>query len=271
VCLVDDDEIPSFAQDALADVVLLGVVERSNNLGRAVPGVYELLLIDGREDDVERLAEPAEQFVLPLDRQRCGAQNQYPVDGLAKTHLLDEQASHDGLARTGIVGQQEAKPGLRKHAQVDRLDLVRQGADAGQTDREVPVVRVGESDAGRFHEQTDALRIDGLDGGRSLGLLAEDVSCLIAGKDGLVRRAILESDTTLEPVAQGAHGFQNHRVGEVPRQIDALSNGKRLIGHCPLDHKPQAKTRLSPRPHHPFAFRAIPARKRSRSRRRNRR
>ena len=72
VRLVDDDEIPPLAPDPLAHIVLLGVVERGNDLRGAVPGIDELLLIDGREDDVERLAEPAEQFVLPLDGERRG-------------------------------------------------------------------------------------------------------------------------------------------------------------------------------------------------------
>jgi hypothetical protein len=75
-------------------------------------------------------------------RQRCGAQDQYPVDGLAKAHLLDEQASHDGLARTGVIGQQEPEPGLRQHPQIDGLNPVRQRADAGQADGEVAVVRI---------------------------------------------------------------------------------------------------------------------------------
>src|SRR5438552_14130925 len=70
VRLVDDDEVPSFAQNALSHIVLFGIVERGDDLPRAVPGVDELLLIDGREDDVERFAKPAEQLVLPLDRQR---------------------------------------------------------------------------------------------------------------------------------------------------------------------------------------------------------
>ena len=169
----------------------------------AVPGIDELLLIDGREDDVERFAKPAEQFVLPLDRQRRRAQDQHAVDGLAELHLLDEQAGHDGLARAGVVRQQEAEPGLRQHPQVDGLDLVRQRADARQADGEVAVVRVGKADAGGLDEQPEALGVDGLDRGRGLGLLAEDGGGLVARKDGLVRRAIGQADAALEAVAQG--------------------------------------------------------------------
>ena len=181
----------------------------------AVPGVDELLLIDGREDDVERLAEPAEQLVLPLDRQRRRAEDQHAVDGLAELHLLDEQARHDRLARTGVVRQQEAEPRLGQHPQVDGLDLVRQRADAGQADGEVAVVGVGEADAGGLDEQADALGVDRLDGCRSLRLLPEDGLGFVAGKDRLVRRSVGQADAALEPVAQGAHGLQDHRLGEV--------------------------------------------------------
>ena len=70
--LVDDDQVPAFAPDAFADVVLLGVVERGDDLRGTVPGVDELVVVHGREEDVERLAEPAEQLVLPLDGKRGG-------------------------------------------------------------------------------------------------------------------------------------------------------------------------------------------------------
>ena len=203
VRLVDDDEVPSFAQNALSDIVLFGVVERGDDLRRAMPGIDELLLIDGREDDVERFAEPAEQFVLPLDRQRRGAEDQHPVDGLAELHLLDEQARHDRLARTGVVRQQKAEPRLRQHPQVDGLDLVRQRADARQADGEVAVVRVGEADAGRLDDQAKAFGVDRLDRGRGLGLLAEDGGGFVARQNGLVRRAVGQADAALEPVAQG--------------------------------------------------------------------
>ena len=89
VRLVDDDQVPSLVPNPLANVVLLGVVERGDDLRGAMPGVDQLVLVNGGENDVKRLAKPAEHFVLPLDRQRGGAEDKHPVDGLAELHLLD--------------------------------------------------------------------------------------------------------------------------------------------------------------------------------------
>ena len=78
--LIDDDQIPVLLPDALADFVLLGVVQRGDDLGAPLPGIDKLLLVNGGKDDVERLAEPALHFVLPLDRQRRRAQDQHTLD-----------------------------------------------------------------------------------------------------------------------------------------------------------------------------------------------
>ncbi len=88
VGLVDDDQVPVLLPDPLADVILLGVVEGGDDLVASLPGVRQLLLVDGREDDVERLAEPALHFVLPLDRQRRRAQDQDAVNRLAELQFL---------------------------------------------------------------------------------------------------------------------------------------------------------------------------------------
>ena len=91
-------------------------------------------------------------LVLPLDGQRRRDEDQAAVDGLSELELLDEKAGHDRLARAGVVGEQETQPRLRQHLSVDRFDLVRKGADAGETDRELAIVGVGEADAGGFDE-----------------------------------------------------------------------------------------------------------------------
>ena len=110
-------------------------------------GFDKLLLIDRGEDDVERLAKPPLQLVLPLDRQRRRAEDEHAIDGLAEFHLLDEQARHDRLAGARVVGEQETQAGLREHLLVDGLDLVRQCADSGQTNGELTVVSIRKSDA----------------------------------------------------------------------------------------------------------------------------
>jgi len=89
-----------------------------------------VLLVDRGVDHVERLAEPAEELVLPLNRQRGWAKDQDAIDGLAELHLLDQKPRHDRLASARVVGQEEPQAWLRKHPLVDGLDLVRQRLDA---------------------------------------------------------------------------------------------------------------------------------------------
>src|SRR5216684_1570980 len=83
VCLIYDHQVPALLPDSLADILLLGIVQRRNHLCGTLPRVYELLLVNRRKDDLERFAEPPQQLVLPLDCQRCGAQYQYALNGLA--------------------------------------------------------------------------------------------------------------------------------------------------------------------------------------------
>ena len=66
-----------------------------------------MLLINGRVHDVECFPKPPLQLVLPLNRQRRGAKNEYPVNRLTQFHLLDQQTSHDRFAGARIVGQKE--------------------------------------------------------------------------------------------------------------------------------------------------------------------
>jgi hypothetical protein len=83
VRLVNDDDVPALLPDPLPHVVLLGIVDGTNHLGVTLPGIHQLLLVDRRKNEVERFPEPAEHFVLPLDRQRCRTENQNALDGLA--------------------------------------------------------------------------------------------------------------------------------------------------------------------------------------------
>lgn len=70
--LVDDDQVPARLPDALPHAVLLGVVDRGDDLGLALPEVEKLLLVVPGMDDLERLAEEPEKLVLPLNGQRAG-------------------------------------------------------------------------------------------------------------------------------------------------------------------------------------------------------
>src|SRR5437762_1521297 len=80
VSLIDDDEIPTLLPDALANIVLFGVVQRGNYLRGALPRIHELLLVHGREDDVEWFTEPPQKFVLPLNREWSGTQHKNALD-----------------------------------------------------------------------------------------------------------------------------------------------------------------------------------------------
>ena len=92
VGLVDDDQVPALLPDALPYFLLLCVVDRRDDLGLALPEIEKLLLVVRGVDDLERLAEEAQQLVLPLKGQRRWHQDQTAVDGLAELQLLDGEA-----------------------------------------------------------------------------------------------------------------------------------------------------------------------------------
>ena len=175
----------------------------------ALPGVDELLLIDGGEDDVERLAEPAQQLVLPLDRQRRRAEDEHALDGLAELQLLDEQAGHDRLAGAGVVGEQEAQPRLRQHLLVDGLDLVRQRADARQADGELAVVGVGQPDAGRLDEEAQALGIDRANGRHGFRLVFQESADVLFGEHRLIELPCRQANTDFHARAKRAYRFDD--------------------------------------------------------------
>ena len=235
------------APHPLPDLVLLRVVDGGDDLRFALPQVQELLLVVRGVDDLERLAEEAQQLVLPLEGQRRRNEDQAALDRLAELELLDEEAGHDRLARAGVVGEQEAQPRLRQHLAVDRFDLVRQGADAGEADRELAVVGVGEADSGGLDQEPQLLRVRGR-GGRGLlrALSGRGDRCgngrgngrsLLGGDDRLLERAVGQPDAAF--VAGGAvraerpHVLQYDGRVEVPRQGDPASDqrGKRSLGH----------------------------------------
>ena len=71
------------------------------------------------------------------------------VDQAADLQLLEQQAGHDRLAGAGVVGEQEADARQLQEVVVDRLELVRQRIDAGDREREVRVVLVGQAEPRR--------------------------------------------------------------------------------------------------------------------------
>src|SRR5258708_7499155 len=190
VRFIHDDEIPALLPNPLAYILLLRVVQRCDYLRCALPGVHELLLVNGGEDNLERFAKPPQQLVLPLDRQRSGAKNEYSLNGFAQFHLLKEKTRHDRLARTGIIRKQEPEPRLRQHLHIHCFDLVRQGADTRKTHGKLPIVSVGQADTGGLDEQTQLFCVCRPDCRRRNDSLASKGSPFFQRKDGLVWRSI---------------------------------------------------------------------------------
>ena len=107
-------------------------------------------------DHVELLAELVLHLALPLEREVGRRDDQRARDEAADLQLLEEQARHDRLAGAGIVGEQEADARQLQEVVVDGLELVRQRIDAGDREREVRVVLVGEAKARGLDAEPEA-------------------------------------------------------------------------------------------------------------------
>ncbi len=118
-----------------------------------------------------------------------------PLDGFAELQLLDQQAGHDRLAGAGVVGQQEAQAGLRQHFEVDGFDLVRQRADARQAHGKMPVVGVGQADAGGFDQQPELLGVSRPEYLWLAWLSFQQSGDIIARENGFVEMATRKPDT----------------------------------------------------------------------------
>ena len=161
VGLVDDDEVPVGAEQAL-----LGVLDardpgdRGDDLVALLPGV---LAVVGAEhvaaDDLEVLAELVLQLALPLEGQVGRRDDERALDQAADLQLLEQQPRHDRLAGARVVGEQEADAGQLEEVVVDRLELVRQRIDAGDREREVRVVLVGQAEALGLDAQAESAGI----------------------------------------------------------------------------------------------------------------
>ena len=69
---------------------------------------------------------------------------------------LSSKPGHDRLAGAGVVGEQEADARQLQEVVVDRLELVRQRIDAGDREREVRVVLVGQAEARGLDAEAEA-------------------------------------------------------------------------------------------------------------------
>ena len=72
---------------------------------------------------------------------------------------LSKQPRHDRLAGAGIVGQEEADPRQLEEVLVDRFELVGKRIDAGDRQREIGVVFVGQPEPLGFDAQAKKGRV----------------------------------------------------------------------------------------------------------------
>ena len=133
---------------------------------------------------------------------------------------LTEKPGHDRLARAGVVGEQKAQPRLWQHLLINRLDLVRQGADARQADGELAVVGVGQTDAGGLHQQAKLLGVRRGTCRLRLRLDLQQGSEVVAGQHSLVERPGCQPDAQLRARPERACVLDGHRFREVARQRD---------------------------------------------------
>ncbi|MDZ7379711.1 MAG: hypothetical protein ONB06_10260, partial [candidate division KSB1 bacterium] len=75
VRFIDHHQVPALLPDALAHIVLLGVVAGGDDLCRALPGVGEPLLVHRGKDAVARLPKPAQDVVVGLECEGRGAED----------------------------------------------------------------------------------------------------------------------------------------------------------------------------------------------------
>ena len=86
------------------------------------------------------------EFALPLERQVCRADDEYPLDEAPELEFADQEAGHDGLARTRIVGEQETHAGQLEEVLVHRFELVRQRIYARDGKPEIGIELVGDAE-----------------------------------------------------------------------------------------------------------------------------
>ena len=89
----------------------------------------------------------------------AGRDDEGALDQAANLQLLEQQAGHDRLAGAGVVGEQEADARQLEEVVVDRFELVRQRIDAGDGEREVGVVLVGQAEAHGLDAEAEACGI----------------------------------------------------------------------------------------------------------------
>ena len=110
-------------------------------------------------NDLEVLAELVLQLALPLKREVRRSDDQGASNEAPGLQLLEQQPRHDRLAGPRVVGQEEADAWKLQEVVVDRLELVGEGIDAGNREREERVVFVGQPKTMGLDAQTEQGRV----------------------------------------------------------------------------------------------------------------
>src|SRR3954471_14774146 len=121
VLFVDDDEVPSMAQDRFGVSLADGAVVGNDRLRNASP----IVRISGR---VESLEELALELSLPLGHQGSWREDQDATRQTADRELLEDDSRFDRLAEPHLVGEDVSPAHLAQYGASD-LDLVRQLLD----------------------------------------------------------------------------------------------------------------------------------------------
>ena len=130
---------------------------------------------------------------------------------------MSSRPGHDRLPRAGVVGQEEPDARQAHEIVVDGLKLVRQRIDAGDGEREVWVVLVGQPEARGLDAKAEARRVavEGL----ALGRRFEELE-LVEAQDTLV---------DLSSLLSRAHDFDHVTEWRNDEHLD------RLREHQPAD------------------------------------
>jgi len=117
---------------------------------------------------------------------------------------------------------------LRQHGLVNGLDLVREGANAGEAHGELVVVSVGQANPGGLDQQAQPFRIRGLDRRQRFPIRAEECRRFCGRDNRLFESAVGQPDPALVTgraiSTQGPDVLEQDRDIEVPRQRDLPSD-----------------------------------------------
>ena len=138
VRLVDDDEIPSLAQDGLRVTLADGAIVRDDCFGNSPP----IVGIGGR---IESLEELALELSLPLRHQGRRREDQHAAREAANSQLLEDDPRLDRFAEPHFVSEN----GAAAHVSQDiagYLDLMRELLDRVRVERDQAIESRGQRD-----------------------------------------------------------------------------------------------------------------------------